>query len=147
MRKSEVLDALFPRTRQDILSATVLTPDRWWYLSDLAQHLRRTPSTLQRELAALVRGGILRRRRDGKRVYYQADPDCPILSDLQGLVAKTVGLADVLLDALEPFDAFITYAFIYGSIARSEETSVSDLDLMIIGTLRLAELAPALREV
>lgn len=146
MRKSAALDALLPRTRQAILAATVLHPDRWWYLSDLAQHLRVTPSSLQRELAGLVAAGILHRRRDGNRTYYQPDPACPFLGELQGLLAKTVGLADVLKEALEPFAPSIAFAFVYGSIARSEEASASDVDLMIIGTVRLAELSSALRE-
>jgi predicted nucleotidyltransferase len=37
-------------------------------------------------------------------------------------------------------------AFVYGSMASSEERSSSDVDLMIIGSLRLADVAAALRE-
>ena len=91
MRKSRALDALFPRIRQALLAATVLHPDRWWYLSDLAKHLDVRPSSLQRELAALVDAGILRRRRDGNRVYFQRNPDCPFLRELQGLLVRRLG--------------------------------------------------------
>src|SRR5436190_13240528 len=146
MRKSSALDALLPQTRQRILAATVLNPDRWWYLSDLAHHLLVRPSSLQRELTALVDAGILRRRRDGNRVYYQPDPACPFLRELQGLLIKTAGLADVLKEALQPFSDLIDFAFIYGSVARNQEVSESDIDLMIIGPVRLVELSSALRE-
>ncbi len=54
MRNSSPVDAPFPRIRQTLLAATLLRPDRWWYLSDLARHLAVPPSSLQRELAALV---------------------------------------------------------------------------------------------
>lgn len=37
-------------------------------------------------------------------------------------------------------------AFVYGSIARQDETPASDVDLMIVGRIGLAELAPALQE-
>jgi predicted nucleotidyltransferase len=37
-------------------------------------------------------------------------------------------------------------AFIYGSVARSDEHSLSDVDLMVIGSVGLAELTPALRK-
>ena len=40
--------------------------------------MRVRPSTLQRELAALTRTGVLRRLQEGRRIEYQADPDCPI---------------------------------------------------------------------
>jgi len=144
MRKTRPLDALFPKTRQGILAATLMHPERWWYLSDLAKHLGVPPSSLQRELASLVGTGILRRRRDGNRVYVQPHPDCPFFSELQGLLAKTAGLADVLAEVLAPFSPRITVAFVYGSLACREERSDSDVDLFVVGEIGLAALSPAL---
>jgi predicted nucleotidyltransferase len=145
MRTSRPLDALFPRTRQAILATTLLAPDRVWYLSLLARHLHVQPSSLQRELAGLVDAGLLRRHVDGNRVYYGADPTSPLLLGLQILLAKTIGLADVVRDALQPFAPRIRWAFLYGSIARGEELASSDVDLLIVGDVRLSELAPRLR--
>src|SRR4030095_12768690 len=118
-----------------VLTATLLQPDRWWYLSDLAKYLGVSPSSLQRELAALVSADILRRRRDGNRVYFQANPDCPFLPELQGLLVKTAGMVDVLREPLAPFAKRIDWAFIYGSVARTEALAASDVDLMIIGNV------------
>ena len=146
MRRSKAIDALLPRTRQAILAATLLHPDRWWYLSDLARHLGVRPSSLQRELATLVDAGILRQRRDGNRNYFQPNPDCPFLGELQGLMMKTVGFVDVLREVLEPFTKRIDWAFVYGSMARSEELASSDVDLMIVGRVGLADIALALRQ-
>ena len=146
MRKSSLLDALFPRVRQDILATLLLHPDRRWSLSDLARHLHVTPSSLQRELASLTGAGILRREADGNRVYYQAEADYPLLPELQGLFVKTVGLADKVKAVLEPFWDEIELAFIYGSVARGERTAESDVDLLLVGTVGLAELARPLRE-
>jgi len=58
MRTERSIGALFPKTRQAILAATFLEPEKWWYMRELARHLRLTPSSLQRELDHLVRGGI-----------------------------------------------------------------------------------------
>jgi predicted nucleotidyltransferase len=139
------LDTLFPKTRQAVLSAFLLHPDKWWYLSDVAKHLGVSPSSLQRELASLVAGDLLARREDGNRVYYRANEDCPIIKELQAILVKTVGIADVIRSWLQKFDRKITIAFIYGSVARAEELSTSDVDLLVIGDVRLAELAPGLR--
>jgi len=146
MRTSESIDALFPRTRQAILAATFGEPRRWWYMRELARHLHLTPSTLQRELASLVRGGILLQKRGGKHVYFQAATESPIFQELQGLILKTVGLADVVRDALKPLRDRIQWAFIYGSVARSEEHSGSDVDLMIIGGVSPADVSSPLRK-
>lgn len=145
MRKHNILDHLLPKVRQSVLAATILHPDRWWYMSDLAKHLDVMPSSLQRELASLVEAGILKKRQDGNRVYYQPDPQCPILPELRGLLVKTSGIADVLKEMLQPVWERTSFAFIYGSIARNEEMSASDVDLMLIGDVRLVEFAPALR--
>ncbi len=144
MRKASPIDPLLNKTTQGLLAATVLQPERWWYLSDLAKHLRRQPSSIQQPLAALVSAGILSRRKEGNRVYFQANSDCPFLPELQGLIAKTVGLVDVLRDALKPLRAQLQVAFIHGSVAKAREQPASDIDLIAIGSLGLSELSPAL---
>jgi DNA-binding transcriptional ArsR family regulator len=146
MRTNKALAVLFPKTRQAVLSALLLHEQRSWYLHELAAHLGVRPSSLQRELSRLTDAGILRRRRHGNRVFYQVDESCPLIVDLRSLLTKTVGLVDVLHSALKPFGRLIEYAFVYGSVARGEETSTSDIDLLIIGQVGLADVAPALRQ-
>ena len=131
MRKY-ILDALFPRTRQAILSAVLLRPDKWWYLTDLAKHLELSPSSLQRELASLVSGDLLTSRKDGKRVYYKVNQDCPIVEELQTIFVKTSGIADVINSSLRRLGGKIEIAFVYGSVARAEVLSTSDVDLIEI---------------
>jgi predicted nucleotidyltransferase len=141
------LKALFPTVRGDILAATLTQPDKWWYLSELAQFLRTTPSSLQRDLKALVVGGILQRRREGTRAYFKADKRSPLFTELRGLVEKTAGMLPTLQRLLEQFDTQVDVAFVYGSVARGEEHATSDIDLLVMGAVGLAELAPALRKV
>ena len=147
MRKTTALRALFPTVRGDVLAATLTQPDKWWFLSELAQFIGTTPSSLQRELKALVDGGILEQRREGTRSYFKAQTRSPLFPELRGLLEKTAGLLPVLRQALKPFAQRIDCAFVYGSVARSSEHALSDVDLLVIGAVGLAELAPALRKV
>lgn len=124
----------------------MLQPERAWYAADLARHLGTTRSSLQRELEALVRARILKRRREGRMVFVQADTDSPVFAELQGLLFKTAGLADVLRNALSPFLDRIQVAFVYGSVARAQESSRSDIDLFIIGEVGLRDLAGAVHD-
>jgi len=146
MRKSNPIDPLINKTTQGLLAATVLQPDRWWYLSDLAKHLRRRPSSLQSPLFALVSAGILSRRKEGNRVYFQANLNCPFLPELQGLMAKTVGLVEVLCETFLPLKDRLEVAFIHGSVAKSSEVAASDIDVIAIGSLGLADLSPVLEK-
>ena len=122
----------------------MMHPEHWWYQSDLARHLGVTPSSLQRELHTLVESGILASRQEGRQIYYRPDTGCPIFPELQGLMAKTSGLVDVLRRNLQPFNQSVDCAFVFGSIARAEELGDSDIDLMLIGRLGLSDLAPVL---
>lgn len=145
MRKPSTLDALFTAPRQGILAATLMDPERWWYLSDLARHLGLHHATLQRELARLSRAELLLTKRDGNRSYYRANPDSPVFPDLRALLTKTAGLLDALRDVLRPFANQIESAFIYGSIARATESSQSDVDLIVIGKITLKVQASGIR--
>lgn len=146
MRNTAVLDSLFPGVRQGVLTATLTHPEKWWYLSELAAFLHTRPSSLQRELAALVHSGVLEQRRDGRRTYFKAETRSPVFRDLRSLFEKTVGLIPSLAGALRPFGKKIVCAFVYGSVARHQERATSDVDLMVIGNVGLAELAPSLRK-
>lgn len=146
MRKS-ILDALLPKTRQGILAAVLTQPQKEWYASELARRLGVRPSSLQRELTSLTDAGILIHRRRGHLVLYQANTASPVFAELRGLLLKTVGLVDVLAQALQSLGSKVQVAFVYGSIAQGLERSESDVDLMVIGTVSPAELAVALRVV
>jgi predicted nucleotidyltransferase len=145
MRTRRGVDALFPEVRKRILATVLMQPQRSWYASELARRLKVSRTSLPRELVNLVHAGVLRRTGEGKQVYYQADPDCPFLPELIGLMAKTAGLVDVVREALAPAAKGIDFAFIYGSVARLQEIATSDIDVMIVGRVGLADLALPLR--
>lgn len=147
MRNSNILEVLFPDIRSKILATLLLQPEKQWFLSELAQYLGSQPSSLQREVEALSRAGLLEQTKDGRRVYFKADTDSPVFSDLKGLFEKTAGLIPILRKELDAFGERIRLAFLYGSTARSEESSESDVDLMIVGDVGLSDLVPSLRRV
>lgn len=126
---------------------TLLSPDKSWYLSELAAHLKTSPSSLQRELEALATSGILTRREDGRRTYYKADTDSPVFGELRALFSKTAGIVPVLKSELSGFRNRIQWAAIYGSVARGEERTESDIDLLVVGSVGMAELVPSLRQI
>jgi predicted nucleotidyltransferase len=145
MRKLRTLDALLPKTRQGILAATFVQPEKAWYVSELARRMGVPASSLQRELNNLSEVGILKTHRQGRMVYYQANKDSPVFPDLRGLLLKTSGLVDVLAQALKPLAAKLQAAFVYGSIASGSEQSDSDIDLMVVGQVSPPDLALPLR--
>lgn len=135
---------LFGVLEERVLGQMLLRPDRAWYRSELARELGVSPSSLQRILARLTVSGVLKAREDGNRLYYQADTSNPLFPELRSLLLKTSGLVAVLRAALDEYVAQIDVAFVYGSVASGDETSTSDIDFIIIGSIRRSQVAQAL---
>src|SRR5207244_6675303 len=133
MRNSATLEALFPKTRERVLAATMTQPEKWWFLSELAEYLGTSPSSLQRELSALVDTGILEQRRDGNRAYFRAQRRSPIYRALRSIFEKTAGIIPTIQTAVARIGDKILCSFVHGSVARAQEHATSDIDLMVIG--------------
>lgn len=99
--------------------------------------------TVQTEMKKLSRLDLVLQRRDGNRLYYRANPEHPLYAEIRGLVMKTVGLADILREALAKCSG-IEVAFVFGSVAAHGEKAGSDIDLMVIGTVGPRELSRVL---
>ena len=129
---SSVADALFPQVRQRVLAILYGNPDRSFFTNEVLALAQSGRGAVQRELAALSEAGLLTVTTQGNQRHYQANAAAPVFAELRGLVLKTSGLGDVLRAALAPLAAQIDAAFVYGSIARQEDTASSDVDVMII---------------
>ena len=131
---SALADALFPKVRQRVLAVLFGTPDRSFYANEVIALAQSGTGAVQRELAGLSEAGLLTVRKQGNQKHYQANASAPVFTELRSLVLKTMGLADVLRVALAPLAAQVAAAFIYGSVARQQDTALSDVDVMIVST-------------
>jgi uncharacterized protein len=147
LRIMSALAALVSPTRQAILTATFLRPGKSWYLSELAAHIGTRPSSLQRDVNSLVLAGILEKRADGRRAYVKANEESPIFTDIRGLVEKTSGIVPLLSEVVNGLKKKVHWSFIYGSVARGEESAGSDVDLMLIGNVSMLELVTSFRRI
>ena len=138
-------DALFPAVRQRVLAVLFGSPDRSFYANELIALARSGTGAVQRELASLLAAGLVTVRDQGNQKHYQANAASPVFAELRGLVLKTVGLADVLRAALAPQEDQVAAAFVYGSVARQQDTAASDVDVLIVSdALGYAEVFGAL---
>ena len=143
---SKAAAALFGTTRRHVLAVLFGHPERQFYQHEIAAAVPTRLSAVQRELRRLVDADLVKQTRSGRRVYYQANVDHPLFPELRGIVLKTVGLVDVLKEALAHLSDRIDIAFVFGSMVAGDPTAASDVDLMVIGHVSLRELAEPLRE-
>ena len=129
---SSVADALFPKVRQRVLAVLYGSPDRSYYTNEVIGLAQSGAGAVQRELADMSAAGLLTVRKQGNQKHFQANPASPVFAELRGLVLKTMGLADVLRAALAPLAPQIERAFVFGSIAKQQDTAASDVDLLVV---------------
>jgi predicted nucleotidyltransferase len=142
-----VTDALFAKVQQRVLGVLFGNPRRSFYANEVIGLARSGTGAVQRELTRLEGAGLVTVTRVGKQKHYQANTASPVFEELRVLVLKTSGLADVLRAALAPLARNVRAAFVYGSIAKGEDTAASDIDLMVISDrLTYADLFEALEE-
>lgn len=141
-------DLLFGKGRGAILALLYGHPDQSFFYRQITRQLGDvSDATLQRELNTLSGLGLIDRSRVGKQVFYRVNRNHPVFPELRALVAKTVGAIQLLRSALAPLSKRISVAFLYGSMARREEKAESDVDLLIVGQVSLADVLVRLGDV
>ena len=129
---TSVADALFSKVRQRVLAVLFGAPDRSFYTNEVIGLAQSGAGAVQRELADLAAAGLLTVRKQGNQKHFQANAASPVFAELRSLVLKTSGLADVLRAALLPLAPQITLAFVFGSMAKQQDTAASDVDLLVV---------------
>lgn len=130
-----------------LLNQFLMHPGEEFYLRQLSNQFKLSPRAVSLELNNLEKIELLKKRISGKQHYYSVNTLHPLFNDLQNIFIKTIGIKDIILRKIEPFQSTIDYAFIYGSIAKGIANSQSDVDVMIIGEVSAKKLSGSFLEV
>ncbi|HEX7048534.1 MAG TPA: nucleotidyltransferase domain-containing protein [Gammaproteobacteria bacterium] len=141
---SQLGDALFTETQQKVLGLLYGQPERSFYTKEILRLTGMGVATIKRELDRMLAAGILTMTPIGNQHHYQANPRCPIYGELIDIIKKTIGVTEIIRQALEPLADKIDLAFVFGSMASGKERAGSDVDLLIVGDANFAELVGAL---
>lgn len=143
---SSIGDALFGTTRQRVLALLFGRPDQRFFVNELVRQVGSGKGAVQREVDRLAASGLVQATTEGRQRYVQASRESPVFAEIEALVRKTFGVADVLRDALAPVAACIAYAGVYGSVARGAAHARSDVDLLVVGDVDYLALSALLVE-
>jgi predicted nucleotidyltransferase len=129
---SGIADALFTNTQQRVLGLLFGQPERSFFANEVITLAGSGSGAVQRELARLESSGLVTVQRIGNQKHFQANRASPIFEPLWKIIQTTVGLAGPLQSALAVHASEIHAAFVYGSVAKNQDTAASDVDLMVI---------------
>ena len=133
------------KTRSSILKTFFDDPEKEYYLRQLEEITGYSVGNIRREMIRLEAGGIFQSRDVGKTKSYKLNKNYPLYNEIKNIIRKTIGIEYSLKKVLEKEEG-MDFAFIYGSYAESREHSLSDIDIIVIGSTRPRQIKSAFFE-
>jgi len=87
-KSSYLADILFKEYRYRVLCLLLLQPGIAYHVREIARLTKTVPGTLNRELKALAKSGILLTEKIGNQVSYRANTDCKIFNEIESILRK-----------------------------------------------------------
>lgn len=138
-------DLITSKSRVKLLNVLLADPSQMYHVRELVRRTGDEINAVRRELFFLQDKGILEREPRANRVYYSLSKSYPFYFDILRMGAKTLGLGAAVLKNRVKLGK-IKYAMFSGRFARRMKNSPDEVDLLVVGTVVLPELALLVRE-
>ena len=138
-------DLITSKSRTKLLSVFLANPGQMYHVRELVRRTGDEINAVRRELLFLEKQGVLTREPRANRVYYSFSKNYPFYFDLLRLGAKTIGLGKEVLKNRVKIGK-VKYAMFSGKFSRRLPKSVEEVDVLVVGTVVLPELALLIRE-
>ncbi len=137
-------DFITSKSRIKLISVFLTTPFAMYHVRELVRRTGDEINAVRRELAFLEDKGILLREKRANRVYYSLNKNYSFYNDLLHLATKTTGLgADILKNKAKL--GKIKYVMFSGKYIKHEKENPEEVDLLIVGSVVLPEIALLVR--
>ncbi len=138
-------DIITSKSRVKLLTVFLSYPSDMFHVRELVRRTGDEINAVRRELAHLEKNGILSKEPRANRVYYYLSKNYEFYYDLLRIGSKTIGLGNGLLKNRVKLGR-VKYAMFSGRFARRLPKGPEDVDLLVVGSIVLPELALLVRE-
>jgi hypothetical protein len=137
-------DLITSKTRVKLLNVFLTSPTEMYHVRECVRRTGEEINAVRRELLLLEKKGVFKKEPRANRVYYSLSKEYPFYFDLLKIGAKTMGLGKEILDNRVKLGK-IKFAMFAGKFVRRIKETPEDVDLIIVGTIVLPELAILVR--
>jgi DNA-binding transcriptional ArsR family regulator len=120
------------KTRVKLLIRLFFNPQTRSYLRELAKEFNVSTNSVREELNQLKRTHLLKSKRDGRQIYYMANPEHPLYEDLKSMVSKVMGI-DKVVDGTVSRLGDLEKAYLIDDYAEGKDTGI--IDLLLVGNV------------
>ena len=143
---AQLQDLFVSKVRVKLIQFFLNQPQEMFYVRQLVRLTHEEINAVRRELARLEKLGLVKKEARANRLYYFFNKNYAFYQDLISLVAKTVGLGAEIIKHKAALGN-IKFALLSGRFARRmPRKSDEDIDLLLVGTIKAAELNQLIRK-
>jgi DNA-binding transcriptional ArsR family regulator len=146
-KRSALGRLLGSEARGRVLTALLLGTPEHHYLRRLAARVGLQPTAVGRELKTLESLGLVDRRTDGRRPFWEVNDDAPAVPELRRLVLKVGGIREALRSALGRRADGIRWAFLHGPAVSGRVMEGALGGLYVVGDIGEREVGELIRPV
>ncbi len=138
-------DLIISRVRVKMLALFLNNPTMIYHVREIVRQVGEEINAVRRELAHLEKAGMLSKEQRANRLFYRFRKEYPLYFELMELMGKTTGLGwDIVKNRAKL--GKIKFAMLSGRYLRGlPHKGGSDVDLLIVGSVVLAELGSFVR--
>ncbi len=137
-------DLITSKSRVKLLTVLLTSPYEMYHVREFVRRTEDEINAVRRELQFLEKKGILVKEQRANRLYYSLNRAYPFYFDLLALAVKTIGLGAQMLQNRAKLGK-IKFAMFSGKFVRRTNRNPDDVDLIVVGTIVLPELAVLVR--
>lgn len=138
-------DLITSKTRVKLLSLFLENNPEMFHVREVVRRVDEEINAVRRELMLLEKKGVLKKEPRANRVYYYLDKLYPFYFDLIKIFSKIHGLgSDIIKNRMKL--GKIKYAMLSGKFARGVREDSNEVDLLVVGTVVLPELALLIKQ-
>jgi hypothetical protein len=112
------------KTRIKLLVRLFFNPEAQAYLRELAQEFNVSTNAVREELNQLTKAQLLTTKKSGRQVNYTANREHPLFPELRSMVAKVMGLDQVIESILSRLGE-LDKAYLIDDYAEGKDTGLS----------------------
>lgn len=138
-------DLFISEVRINILKLLLLNPEESLHVRAIVRAVKAEINAVRRELENLHNMNLLRRRQSSNKIFYSVNTSHVFYSDLLSLLAKEEGLGAEILSNIRELGN-MKYAMIAKPFLQGRESSPLEVDLFIVGDVKMEVLEPLIKQ-
>lgn len=109
-----------------------LNPQAHSYLRELSKELGVSTNAVREELNQLTQTQLLKAERNGRNVFYSANPEHALFPELRSMVQKVMGI-DQVIDGIVHRLGNLEKAYLIADYAEGKDTGI--IDILLVGKI------------